>query len=254
MQELQARLLLVLSGVPGCELDVECLSWIGGPKRKQKKKKNEAKKCISCPAGVLCQNFFSITRCDTAVNLHITDPQCGHYVFALTVTAFINRILQLSIGLNRKKDAYSFFFWRFIEPHWPTSHSKSTFSFVFVCVWETGWLSPYPLRQRALPKQTGSLQGVRHLAPDTGEETCPHTLLSSACGHARVAPASPHPPDLTHTLDRLALYWLHNRERGRLSPPACPSVLLSLSKPIMSTFFTLKQVYITSKRMKWRIS
>lgn len=56
---------------------------------------------------------------DSAVILHAGDPRRRHYLFALTLTAVIIGILQLSLGLIRgKKEAFPVFFWGLIEPRW----------------------------------------------------------------------------------------------------------------------------------------
>lgn len=64
------------------------------------------------------RSWISPVKHDAAVILRTGDPQRRHYLFALTLTASIIRILQLSRGLNSKKRGIFCFFWGLIEPRW----------------------------------------------------------------------------------------------------------------------------------------
>jgi len=86
---------------------------------------------------------------------------------------------------------------------------------LYVCVFSPGWLSADPLRQRALSKQTGPLQGICYLAQNTGENT--HLPLFRPRRSMRTYMCSltlPHFllwPQQSHSVMDL-LSWQHNRK------------------------------------------
>lgn len=74
-------------------------------------------------------------------------------------------------------------------------HSDSWWSSLYLYVCHVlGWLSPDPLWQRALSKQTGALQGVRYLAQNTGENT--HLPIRKS--HSATHPSPSASPSLCH--------------------------------------------------------
>lgn len=224
---------------------------------------------------------------------------------SLTAMTFIIRELTLNLGVDKNRIRCSFHFFNSLEgwrrwqvDFWavlpyviflcerrrPQVILKSNFlttavgvsqaangqslSVFFVCVSLTGWLSPDPLRQRALSKQTGSLQGVCYLAQNTGEKPifltttplhththlCPSIILLLSL---RFHPPYPQPycsmwlytcclalplslPLAQLSLSQLLLSWQHNGKRTVWST-CCDkclvvSVLLFPTKPIMYTF------------------